>query len=73
MFLSGLCLMRIMSMYFNYVMDIFETWIVKGVDFIFKAFKILDIYILLDCILLGNVSTKYVQKLFHIWGLVHYI
>ena len=68
--------MRIMSMYFNYVMDIFETWIVKGVDFIFKAFKILDtndVYILLDWILLGNVSTKYVQKLFHIWGLVHYI
>ena len=55
MFLSGLCLMRIMSMYFNYVMDIFETWIVKGVDFIFMAFKILDIYILFDCILLGNV------------------
>ena len=50
MFLSGLCLMRIMSMYFNYVMDIFETWIVKGVDFIFKAFKInrmSQVYILL--------------------------
>ena len=44
MFLSGLCLMRIMSMYFNYVMDIFETRIVKGA-----------VYILLDCILLGNV------------------
>ena len=42
MFLSGLCLMRIMSMYFNYVMDILETWMVKGVDFKFKAFKILD-------------------------------
>ena len=42
MFLPGLCLMRIMRMYCNYVMNIFETWMVKGVDFKFKAFKILD-------------------------------
>ena len=59
MFLSGLCLMRIMSMYLNYVMDILETWMVKGVDFKFKAFKILDtkddLYVLPHGILLGSV------------------
>ena len=56
MFLSGLCLMRIMSMYCNYVMNIFETWMVKGVDFRFKAFKIVDTNDVLPyCILLGNV------------------
>ena len=58
MFLLGLCLMRIMSMYCNYVMDIFETWMVKGVDFNFKAFKILDIVYHLE-MFKPNMSKNY--------------
>ena len=53
--------MRIMSMYFNYVMDIFETWIVKGVDLIFKSFKITRLYIIRKCF--NQICPKIISHL----------